>query len=111
MARLKQLNPFRLNTLKSTERTIKPQTNSWRSNKSSTQRGYGYKWQQYRLEFLKLNPLCAYCQKDGVVTEATVVDHVVPHRGNDALFWNTKNHQALCKLCHDKVKQKEEQTG
>ncbi|ETR05275.1 HNH endonuclease domain protein [Acinetobacter baumannii UH6907] len=40
-----------------------------------------------------------------------MVDHIVPHRGDDKLFWDTKNHQALCKLCHDKVKQKEEQTG
>ena len=31
----------------------------------------------------------------------TVVDHIVPHRGDQQLFWNQSNWQALCKPCHD----------
>jgi 5-methylcytosine-specific restriction protein A len=32
---------------------------------------------------------------------ATVVDHIVPHRGDPVLFWDEANWQGLCKLCHD----------
>ena len=36
-----------------------------------------------------------------IITPATVVDHVIPHRGNKQLFWDEKNWQPLCKSCHD----------
>jgi 5-methylcytosine-specific restriction protein A len=38
----------------------------------------------------------------GLVVLATVVDHVIPHRGDVELFWKPGNHQALCKACHDR---------
>ena len=71
---------------------------------SSTERGYGYRWQQARAAFLALpeNVLC----KDpdgrhvGVYKLATEVDHIVPHRGDLALFWDTSNWQGLCTSCH-----------
>jgi 5-methylcytosine-specific restriction protein A len=31
---------------------------------------------------------------------ATEVDHKVPHRGDQDLFWDTSNWQSLCKPCH-----------
>ena len=40
--------------------------------------------------------------KQGVYTKATVVDHIVPHRGDPKLFWDPDNWQTLCKRCHDK---------
>ncbi|WP_317617964.1 HNH endonuclease [Rhodobacter capsulatus] len=42
---------------------------------------------------------------------ASVVDHITPHRGNKALFWDRYNWQALCKPCHDRVKQRQERAG
>jgi 5-methylcytosine-specific restriction protein A len=36
------------------------------------------------------------------MTPATVVDHIVPHRGNQKLFWDRKNWQSLCKTHHDR---------
>ena len=36
------------------------------------------------------------------MTSATVVDHITPHQGNQNLFWDTNNWQALCKPCHDR---------
>lgn len=33
---------------------------------------------------------------------ATVVDHIIPHRGNEELFWDEDNWQGLCKRCHDR---------
>lgn len=32
---------------------------------------------------------------------ATVVDHITPHKGDKALFWQRANWQPLCKRCHD----------
>ncbi|MYM31495.1 HNH endonuclease [Duganella sp. CY15W] len=85
------------------------QPTSWRAGKeSSTKRGYGYKWQQARAGYLRSNPLCVYCAQSGRTTEATVVDHRVPHRGDQKLFWSKANWQALCKPCHDGEKQREE---
>ena len=78
---------------------------------SSTARGYGYRWQQARLHYLAEHPLCAMCAADGKVVPATVVDHIKPHGGNDALFWDSANWQPLCKHCHDSRKQKQERQG
>ncbi|WP_274631209.1 HNH endonuclease [Arvimicrobium flavum] len=37
-----------------------------------------------------------------------VVDHIFPHRGDEALFWDRSNWQPLCHDDHDIVKQREE---
>ena len=52
--------------------------------------------------FLRRNPLCVECLKRGRIAPATVVDHIVPHRGDEKLFWDERNWQALCKACHDR---------
>ena len=82
---------------------------SWRhSGMTSAQRGYGYQWQKARAKFLHENPLCVYCEREGRITAATVVDHIEPHRGNQELFWDKNNWQSLCAHCHNSVKAKEE---
>lgn len=63
---------------------------------SARERGYDSRWDRYRLGFLKRHPLCAVCLAEGRTTAANVVDHVVPHRGDERLFWDQRNHQALC---------------
>lgn len=72
---------------------------------------YGRRWQQYRKQFLVEHPLCEMHQARGQVVAAEVVDHKTPHRGDESLFWDTSNHQALCKQCHDSHKQRMEKTG
>lgn len=85
------------------------QSTSWRTGKDgSTARGYGYRWQQYRIGYLAEHPLCVKCHARGLITVATVVDHVTPHQGDQRLFWDEVNHQALCKPCHDSDKAREE---
>jgi 5-methylcytosine-specific restriction protein A len=68
---------------------------------TAAQRGYDYRWQKYRVQFLKRNPLCVMCKEEGRVTPASVVDHVKPHKGNRELFWATWNHQSLCPYHHN----------
>ncbi|AGN78495.1 HNH endonuclease [Pseudomonas sp. GD03651] len=84
---------------------------SWRSGMTSSQRGYDYKWQKAREQYLRDNPLCVYCERSGRTTAASVVDHIVAHRGDMILFWDQANWQSLCKPCHDSVKQAEEAAG
>lgn len=69
--------------------------------RNSNAMGYNYRWQKFRESFLRKNPLCVACRKAGIVKEATEVDHIVPHRGDMKLFWDTKNNvQGLCKNHH-----------
>lgn len=68
---------------------------------NATERGYGSRWRAARGRFLRKHPLCAECLRQGKLSPATVVDHVIPHRGNMQLFWDENNWQALCKRCHD----------
>lgn len=87
-------------------------TLSWRKDKrSSSERGYGYKWRKAREGFLRNNPLCEYCIADGKVEPATVVNHKVPHRGDQQLFWDRDNWAAVCKQHHDSTIAKEESRG
>ena len=65
-------------------------------------RGYDARWRKARKAFLQKHPLCAECLKKGKATPATVVDHIVPHRGDQKLFWDQSNWQPLCKEHHDK---------
>jgi len=67
---------------------------------NSSQRGYGYKWQQARARFLQINPLCVMCEAEGRVKAATDVDHIIPHRGDTKLFWDESNYQSLCHSHH-----------
>ncbi|VVO24181.1 HNH endonuclease [Pseudomonas fluorescens] len=83
---------------------------SWRAGKTtSSQRGYNYEWQKARVVHLNDNPLCVYCQREGRVTAASVVDHSVPHRGDMDIFWDKSQWVSLCAHCHSSVKQQEEQ--
>ena len=87
---------------------------SWRVDKRKTaERGYGWRWQKARATFLSRpeNVLCRMCQAEGLAVVATVVDHVIPHRGNQDLFWDTNNWQPLCKKHHDGTKQSIDKGG
>ena len=71
---------------------------------NAAQRGYGHKWQKARKQFLQANPVCTdpFNRHGGMPVAATVVDHIEPHRGDAALFWDFENNvQALCRRCHD----------
>ena len=72
---------------------------------------YGRRWRKLRAAVLAAEPLCRYCKAQGRTTAATVVDHIRPHKGDVALFYDTANLQPLCKRCHDSHKQSRDRTG
>ena len=75
---------------------------------SSNERGYTFSWHKIRTLYLQANPLCAICEKKGHLTAATCVDHIIPHRGDDALMWDESNFQSLCQSCHSRKTAKED---
>ena len=68
---------------------------------SSSRRGYSRDWEKARRAYLDRHPLCAFCGRP-----AAVVDHITPHKGDDALFWDKANWQPLCTPCHSGTKQR-----
>jgi 5-methylcytosine-specific restriction protein A len=71
------------------------------------------RWQALRLEVLARDLYT--CQQTGVLLvgkhpepNSPVVDHVVPHRGDERLFWDTGNLQAVSKKYHDGEKRSQE---
>ncbi|WP_026523286.1 HNH endonuclease [Butyrivibrio sp. MB2005] len=64
-------------------------------------RGYNAAWRRESKKFLMAHPLCVRCMEDKKMVKATVVDHIVPHRGDNNLFWDRSNWQPLCKHHHD----------
>ena len=59
-------------------------------------------WEAVRRSVLAANPFCAACLQRGEHTASCVVDHIRPHKGDLALFFDSANLQALCKRCHDR---------
>jgi 5-methylcytosine-specific restriction protein A len=74
-----------------------PQTRPWREWYQLE------RWRRLRRAQLRVHPLCAMCASRGVVTVATIADHVVSHGGD----WNeflTGALQSLCEPCHNRDK-------
>jgi 5-methylcytosine-specific restriction endonuclease McrA len=107
--------PPRIATLKTQRVPALPASTtgpSWRTDKtSSTQRGYTYAWQKARERFLDAHPLCVECEAEARTTPATIVDHKIPHRGDQKLFWDETNWQSMCKPHHDAKTQAETAAG
>jgi 5-methylcytosine-specific restriction protein A len=60
-------------------------------------------WKRRRLLQLKAEPLCRMCLQNGLVTTASVADHIEPHHNN----WNKFKLgalQSLCERCHNQTK-------
>ncbi|MBR0855653.1 HNH endonuclease [Bradyrhizobium liaoningense] len=72
------------------------------------------RWQALRLTIFQRDlftcqrPECGHLESS---TALLVCDHKVPHRGDERLFWDENNLQTLCKACHDKIKQRDEQSS
>ena len=74
---------------------------------SARKRGYDSKWERESKQFLARpeNRFCA-C---GCGRVADMVDHILPHRGDQRLFWNRANWQPMASSpCHSSCKQSAE---
>jgi 5-methylcytosine-specific restriction endonuclease McrA len=119
MGRLKAVQP-RLGTAPSRLRRA-PATEGNRSRQRDASQPWRawYKtarWQKLRTEILKRDSW--RCQKTGALLigkypapNSAVIDHKIPHRGDDELFWDRDNLQAVSKQYHDSEKQRLEKSG
>ena len=55
------------------------------------------RWRAERRRYLAMYPYCDRCGEP-----SAVVDHVIPHKGDEILFWSKANWRPLCKPCHDR---------
>lgn len=66
---------------------------------SAKDRGYDWKWYNYRKKFLAANPKCYVCGE-----KATVTDHYIAWKvDKEKYFWNAENYIPMCKYHHDYV--------
>jgi hypothetical protein len=77
-----------------------------RARRSSRQRGYTASWDRASQQFKRAHPRCLGCQAVGKVTAVAVTDHVEPHRGDPAKFWDQRMWQPCCRWHHDVVKKR-----
>jgi 5-methylcytosine-specific restriction endonuclease McrA len=54
------------------------------------------RWKALRTEIVRRDQCCVVCGKETTLE----VDHIRPHRGDEALFFDETNLQTLCKRCH-----------
>lgn len=63
---------------------------------------YTERWRELRRRHLLANPYCAVCGQKG-----NVVDHIVPHKDNEAVFFEGP-FQTLCPSCHGRKTARED---
>lgn len=83
---------------------------------SAASRGYGGRWRLVRRYWLDEHPFCgdrltgpsgvhSLCVTTAQGRNATlgdVVDHIIPHKGDQDLMWHESNFQTLCTTCHNR---------
>jgi 5-methylcytosine-specific restriction endonuclease McrA len=72
---------------------------------SARARGYSRAWEKASKAFIRAHPLCRGCLAMGRPRSAVLTDHVIPHRGDMARFWDSAWWQPSCAWHHDAVKQ------
>lgn len=72
---------------------------NWQHDRTTTQRGYGHRWQKLRDAIMRRDGyLCQVCLAGGKYRPADEVDHVIPKAqgGSD----DPCNLRAICAPCH-----------
>jgi hypothetical protein len=78
---------------------------------SARQRGYTGAWDKAAAGYIAEHPVCEYCDLDGYLAVATLVDHLYPQRQFDGVFWERGWWVACCASCHSGMKQAAERAG
>lgn len=73
---------------------------------SARARGYTAEWDKAAKRYIDQHPLCLGCEAVGIVVPSTLVDHVVPQRGDAERMWSVDNWQPSCRWHHDVVKKR-----
>ena len=82
------------------QKTMTKHYNRYERDPASNKR-YGRAWKRIRDRYIKSHPLCEECEKQGRLTPAEEVHHILPLSkggGNEK-----SNLMALCKPCHSRI--------
>lgn len=71
-----------------------------RRRPSAAKRGYDATWRKLSATHLREHPFCVRCLEGGVFEQATDVDHIRAHCGDDSLRLDPGNLQSLCHSHH-----------
>lgn len=63
-------------------------------------------WRKVRTLKLQQNPMCEECERNGRLTPAQMVDHIVPINKGGAML-DMENMQSLCNACHNRKSAKD----
>lgn len=66
-----------------------------------TKKHYGSRWRKIRKMYLNKYPFCEECKKQGKLTEANEVHHILPLSKDGTHDFD--NLMALCKPCHSRI--------
>jgi len=56
-------------------------------------------WKVYSQTFRRKHPLCAECERKGLISPSVLVDHIIRVNFGGS-FSDKRNHQAMCDPCH-----------
>ena len=76
------------------------QYNRYQRDPDTSQR-YGRAWRRIRAQYIQAHPLCEQCEKEGRLTPAEEVHHILPLANggtHDEMYL-----MALCKGCHSRI--------
>lgn len=114
---IKPLKPCKEPSCKELTRNVYCDKHKWNNTapkRSSNKMGYNYWWQKERKAFIERNPLCVNFGNQSFpncTINATVVDHIVPHKGDESLFYDMSNWQPMCSSCHSYKTRTEDMGG
>jgi len=74
--------------------------NKYQRDPNTSQR-YGRAWRRIRELYIQAHPICEQCEKEGRLTLAEEVHHILPL--TDGGTHDEKNLMALCKSCHSRI--------
>lgn len=72
----------------------------YQRNPETTKR-YGAAWRKIRKQFIEANPFCEICRREGRVTPAQIVHHIISIQEGGAN--DEENLMSLCSSCHAKL--------
>lgn len=64
------------------------------------------RWRSARALFMRQHSMCAQCKRDGALTPATEMDHIISVKDGGE-FWDLNNWQSLCHACHSRKTMRE----
>lgn len=87
---------------------LKADTYKDRPRQASASLYHTYRWARLSRAFRAEHPLCAECNRNGIIRAATCVDHITPWPiCGEQGFFNRANLQPLCEDCNNRKGQRD----